>query len=305
MSGPRSPQAPAVSVIMAVLNPHPQFFPEAVRSILRQTLEDWELIIVEDPSSVSGKMLLTGLEDGRIRHCINPQRTSLVEQRNQALAEARAPFVAIMDADDLAEPARLEKQVNYLTVHPEVGILGSQICVIDAEGTQLRYRSFPGDHDAIVRAMRTIVPLSQPSTMYRRNVVVEGGGYRYGAYETAEDYELWSRLVQRGVRFANHPEALLRYRCHPGQMKATHLHRTIRGVLQVKEQYWRGKMNFREKARMWGERALLWLPAWLVMKLLMQAQYRDASPRNLPACGRICPAFAKVENAPRQVVATP
>jgi len=289
---------------MAVLNPHPRFFPEAVRSIVRQTLEDWELIIVEDPSSGSGKKLLTGLEDGRIRHYINPQRTSLVEQRNRALGEARAPLMAIMDADDLAEPARLEKQVNYLEVHPEVEILGSQVCVIDAEGKPLGYRSFPGDHDAIVRAMRTVVPLSQPSTMFRRNVVVEGGGYRSGEYETAEDYELWSRLAQRGVRFANHPEALLRYRCHPGQMKATHLHRTTRGVLRVKEQYWRGEMNFWDKARMWGERGLLWLPAWVVLKLLMQAQYRDPSPRHLPECGRVCPASAKEESAPLRVVAT-
>src|SRR5947207_11341680 len=113
--------APSVSVLMPVLNPHPVYFREAVQSILAQERADLELVIVEDPGERSAAELLPA--DPRIRHVRNPERTSLVDQRNRALAEARADFVAMLDADDIAEPARLATQLAFLRDHPEVGVV--------------------------------------------------------------------------------------------------------------------------------------------------------------------------------------
>lgn len=273
---------PLVSVVMTVLNPHPSFFPAAVGSVLSQTLKDWELIIVEDPATRSGVPLLSGQRDPRIRHIVNPQRTSLVRQKNQGLDVARGEFVAMLDADDIAEPVRLARQVRFLQENPDVGVVGSQIGVIDTKGQVRGYRRFPTGHDDIVRAMRRIVPLSHPSTMVRREILVRAGGYRYEDQPAVEDYELWSRLVRLGVRFANHPETLLRYRIHPEQLKVTRLRETILGVLHVKELYWRGEMDWPDRLRMEIERLMLWLPRRVVLQLLMWTQYNDFAPSGTP-----------------------
>ncbi len=84
------PSTPSVSVLMPVWNPHPDYFRQAVQSILNQTFSDWELVIVEDPSPRPAADILRSFDDPRIRHFVNPQRTSFVEQLNQGLQEARA-----------------------------------------------------------------------------------------------------------------------------------------------------------------------------------------------------------------------
>jgi len=97
---------PIVSVVMPVLNPHPVYFRQAVESILNQTLQDWELVIVEDPSPRSAAEILKDYPDPRIRHFVNPQRTSLVQQLNRGLQETQAELVARHDHDDISEPER-------------------------------------------------------------------------------------------------------------------------------------------------------------------------------------------------------
>ena len=243
---------PAVSVIMAVLNPHPAFFPQAVRSILDQTFELLELIIVEDPSPRDGRAMIADIHDFRIRHIVNPNRCGLIQQRNRALSEARADLVAILDADDVAEPDRLRKQVEYLTAHPDIGVLGSQITVVDERGEVLGYRSFPETPEDVLDALPRIVPLAQSSVTFRRSLVLDAGGYQNTVHPHVDDYELWSRLAIRGVRIANHPEALVKYRVHSEMGKATKLHEVIRGVLRVKRLYWLDRMGVKGRTRSLG-----------------------------------------------------
>lgn len=278
-SPPNSP--PTLSVTMAVFRPHPVYYPQAVRSILQQTWRDLELILVEDPSERSGREMLAGLEDPRLRYFTNPRRTSLVEQRNRCLAEARADLVATMDADDVAEPQRLERQVEFLQQNAAVGVLGSHIQLIDPNGRPLGYRLFPVEHAAILRALPHLVPINQPSVMYRKSLILSVGGYQDTAYGVAEDYDLWSRLALQGVRFANLPEPLLRYRLHPEQMKATRMNQTIRAVLAVKRKYWRERMTLSARLRLWVEQGLLALPESWVLKLLLWLQFND---RLTPSC---------------------
>lgn len=271
---------PLVSVAMVVYRPHPVYFRQAVQSILAQTLRDFELVIVEDPSPVSSQEFLAGIDDPRIRYFRNPRRTSLVAQRNRALAEARAELVAVQDADDIAEPTRLEQQVDYLRAHPDVGILGSQVAVIDAANAVRGHRSFPLEHESIVQAMKCFLPVSQPSAVFRKSLVLEVGGYQESGAGIvgAEDYDLVCRLAQHGVRLANLPEALLRYRLHPGQLKASHLRDIIRGTVRVKRRYWRGQMDL--SARIWlgCEYVLLGLPSALVHPLLIRLLYHQPEP---------------------------
>jgi glycosyltransferase involved in cell wall biosynthesis len=269
---------PLVSVVMPVLNPHPVYFPLAVQSILDQTLEQFELIIVEDPSPRNAQSYLDSLDDPRIRYYRNAERTGLIRQRNQGLFQARASLIATFDADDVAAPDRLRHQYDYFQAHPEIDVLGTQIAVIDGTGAIQGHRRFPLTHDDIMEALPRCVPLSHPSVMYRKEAVLDAGGYQHEEYPHVDDYELWSRLALGGRRFANLPEALVRYRIHAEMGKATRLREVIRGVLRVKRVYWRDRMDFRARLRAWGEMLLLGVPTWLTFHLLVQWLYRDSSP---------------------------
>jgi glycosyltransferase involved in cell wall biosynthesis len=262
---------------MPVLAPHPVYFRQAVDSILAQTLADLELIIVEDPSESSGADLLRDISDPRLRHIRNEQRTSLVDQRNQALAATRADVIAMLDADDVAEPERLAKQLAFLGEHPDIGVVGSQLTIIDETGTVIGTRRYPTEHAEIVRAMARYNAIAQPSVMCRRRVIFDAGCYQYRAFPVNEDYELWSRLAASGVRLANYPESLIRYRVHPSGTKAAMLRRMLRATIDVKNKFWRDQMDLGARARFWAEHALLGLPPALVLKLFMMTQYRERS----------------------------
>ncbi len=267
---------PLVSVLLPVLDPHPVYFRRAVESILAQTLGDFELVVVEDPAPRSAGEILADYADSRVRHVRNESRTGLVTQLNQGLAEARGDLVARMDADDVAEPDRLRRQCDLLGESPEVSVAGSQLRIIDEEGRHRGYRAYPLSHESILAALPRYNPLAHPSVMFRRAIVAGAGGYRSHSHN--EDYDLWSRLAVSGHRFANHPEPLLRYRVHPGAVKATRLRTMIRGTLEVKERYWRGGMTVADRARLWGERCLLALPPWLVTELFKRTAFRAELP---------------------------
>jgi glycosyltransferase involved in cell wall biosynthesis len=261
-------KAPLVSVVMCVIDPHPVYFPEAVQSILDQTLQDLELIIIEEPSSRSASELLKCFADDRIRHFCHSHRTSLAQQRNRGIALARAALVASHDADDIAEPSRLMSQVSYMQGHPDVGVLGCQLTMMDGNGTLLGFRRYPTSTEAVMKTLTRYNPVAHPSVMYRKALVEAAGGYRQ---ELTDDYELWIRLAKSNVRIANLPSALVRYRIHAGAMKATRLRATLRSTIELKEAAFSGRMDLRSKLRLQAEKLLMHLPAPVVLKLFTLA----------------------------------
>lgn len=255
---------------MSLLDPDLSYFEAALRSLLEQSLEDLEIIILEDPSPRCAAQLISDLADPRIRYQQNCHRVSLAESRNQTLQMARADYVAIMDADDICRSDRLEKQVAFLECNQDVSILGSQVAVISADGSLRGYRAYPCDHAHIHARMRRSNPLAHPSIMMRRAAALGAGGYSLTAGQTCDDYELWSRLATKGHRFANHPEALLEYRVHDASMKSRLLRQTLVDSIRVKRQYWRGQMNLGDHMRILGEKALRWLPPRWVSELYLR-----------------------------------
>jgi cellulose synthase/poly-beta-1,6-N-acetylglucosamine synthase-like glycosyltransferase len=124
---------------------------------------------------------------------------------------ARAGLIARMDTDDIAQPDRLEKQVDFMLNNPSVAVLGTQYQVIDDNDQVVSEQRLPTDNRAIRDSMFWGNPLCHPSVMFRRDVVLEAGAYIGGLY--AEDYDLWARLSQnKGLEFANLPGAYLKYR---------------------------------------------------------------------------------------------
>lgn len=263
---------PLVSVVVPVFEPHPRYFRQAIDSVLQQSFRDFELIVVEDPSSSSGRSALSGITDARLRHIVNAQRTSLPQQHNRGLAESRGRFICRFDADDICEPQRLERELDFLRAHPDIGVVGSTLTVIDEQSQVIGVRRYPADHQDIVSAMRRYNPIANSTVMFRREVYERCGGWRESALP-AQDYEWYSRLAVAGVRYANLQEPLVRYRIHRGSLKASQLRGTILTTIDVKRTYW-NDMDVVSRATLWAEHLLLLLPSWLVLKMFMAIRYR-------------------------------
>lgn len=271
---------PAVSVLMSVWRPDPDHLRQALDSVLDQQFQDFELLVVEDPSEVHAAPLLAARADPRVRHVVNAERVPLAASRNQGLGLARGEFVAIADADDVCLPHRLAAQVAFLRAHPEVDLCGGQIEAIDDAGRSLGYRVYPCEPDRVTATLRRYNPIAHPTVMARRTALLAASGYDVGA-GSGEDYDLWSRLARAGRVLANLPDVLVRYRLHPGSTKATRLRATLDATLRVKQRYWREDMGLRDRLRMAGERVLQWLPPRLVTWLFVQRHLRDRPPSRL------------------------
>ncbi|MEW4571272.1 glycosyltransferase [Tautonia sp. JC769] len=209
---------PTVSVQMAAYNAE-RYVAEAVESILAQTFADFEFLIIDDGSTDQTRAILEryGQADRRIRIISRPNR-GIVETRNELLGLGRGEFVAIMDADDVAMPLRLERQVDYLRQHPECLAVGSAVRVIDPDGDPLCvWNEDALTHEQIDRihlegGSRGAV-INQPAILMRAAAVQALGGFRR-RFEPAEDLDLYLRLAEVG-RLANLPEPLLCYRMLP------------------------------------------------------------------------------------------
>lgn len=209
---------PLVSVVLPVFNAEP-YVRDALHSVLGQTLADFEVIAIDDGSTdASGRILaaLAGM-DARVRHVSRGNR-GLTHTLNEGLEAARAPYVAIMNADDVALPDRLRLQAAFLDAHPRVAAVGGQVTLMLADGTPGPATSLPCDPAAVRRFLDTMSPFAHPAVMLRRQDVLAVGGYR-AQIEPAEDYDLWLRLAER-FDLANLPNVLLRYRLHAGQATA-------------------------------------------------------------------------------------
>lgn len=267
---------PIVSVLLPAYAPDPVHFRIAVESVLAQTFQQFELLVLEDPSNNPVAPMLAGFSDLRIRHILAEGKGSLVDSLNRGLAEARGEFIARMDADDVCSPTRFEEQVEYLRRRPEVQVLGSQLRIIDQNGGVNGYREYPTEHEDILAAMPSYNAIAHPTVLFRKECVLSEGGYR--AFFT-EDYELWSRLATQGVRFGNHPDALLDYRVIPEGIRAAKVRKMLDGTLEVKRLYWRPRMRLKDRLRMWGEQILRWVPPGLVLRLFMLKTFKKRAPK--------------------------
>lgn len=269
-------EQPLISVVMGVWNPHPRHFPEVVESILAQTYQNLQIILIEDPSERDGREMIRHLQDDRIIHIRNEERTSLPDQLNKGLGLATADLVARGDADDIWEPHRVATQAKCFEDDPELVVLGSTLNIIDDEGNHLGYRDYPRNHEDIVRALRRYCPIAQPVVMFRRETVMKLGGYHKDFY--VEDYDLWCRLAKAGAKFANHPEPLIRYRVHPEGMKSTKLKKQLGETIRMKEAHFRGQFAAADHMRILAERGLMMMPSKFVLWLFGQMTFSKELP---------------------------
>ena len=204
---------PIVSVMMPVHNAE-RYVAEAVESILAQTFEDFEFIIIDDGSTDGSLAIIEAYarRDDRIR-LISRENRGLVATRNELLSKSTGQYCALLDADDVALPERLNRQVEYMEQHPQCVVVGSRVLLIDSDGDPIREIVDLFTHEQLDnQLLEGIVHLYHTSVIMRRKAVENVGGYRNG-YAPAEDVDLYLRLAECG-HLVNLPCVLTRYRQH-------------------------------------------------------------------------------------------
>jgi glycosyltransferase involved in cell wall biosynthesis len=205
---------PRVSVLMPVRNAA-QYVAEAAGSILGQTLADLELLVLDDASEDGSAAVVASLGDPRARVVRGDGPGGVALALNRLLGEASAPYVARMDADDVAHPERLARQVAYLDAHPEVAAVGTAGELVDHAGARVALLELPADPAVLGWELLFENVIVHPSVTMRRQAVELAGRYPTDAPH-AEDYALWLRLAA-DARLANLPDVLMSIRQHPDQ----------------------------------------------------------------------------------------
>lgn len=209
------------------------YLAEAIDSVLGQTLEAFELVAVDDGSQDGSRAILDRLAraDNRIRVVVNERNLGSSGALNRGWQLARSPYIARLDADDIALPRRLARQVDFLDAHPSVAAVGGSAITIDADGRHISTKRFPTDDRTIRSTLLRHNCLSHPSVTMRRAALEAVGGYRFRC--AAEDYDLWLRLSER-FELATVPEPVILYRLHLQQISVSSLERVVRDALLVR-----------------------------------------------------------------------
>jgi glycosyltransferase involved in cell wall biosynthesis len=200
-----------ISVLMSVHNGE-RFLRDAVLSILNQTFADFEFLIIDDASTDTTTQILRELsaQDSRIHVVTNATNLGLTKSLNIALQSSNSEYIARMDADDVALPTRLEKQVVFLEAHADIDVVGTAYEWIDEDDHVMGRPPVITNPDDIHRALPRTNPLLHSSVLMRRSVLGQAHGYDE-SYRRAQDYDLWLRL-SRTSRLANLPDVLMQKR---------------------------------------------------------------------------------------------
>jgi glycosyltransferase involved in cell wall biosynthesis len=206
---------PLVTVLVAVHDGEP-YVGTALESVLRQTVSDLELVVVDDGSTDSTPDVLARLRDPRLRIIRNDEQLGLASSLNRGLDEARGRYVARLDADDVAFPRRLERQLARIRATPRTVVLGASVCAIDDWGAPGVVHSMPATPTAVRWHLLFSSPFFHPTVLVDREHL-DRNGLRYDpSFLESEDYDLWARTLATGEG-ANLSAPLVLYREHAGQ----------------------------------------------------------------------------------------
>lgn len=212
---------PRISVVMAVHDGE-KYLAESIRSILSQSIYDFEFLIVDDASGDETPNILAAhaAGDDRIRIIRNERRLGPYPSANRALEQVRAPIVARMDADDVSEPGRLERQLSFFEANPHCLLVGSGYRSIDEMG-RTRFVKYNSMTPEMARwTVRLTMPMVHPSFCFRRHLP-DGSPVRYDeSYPLAADYALAAKLDSTG-EIASLGDPLVRYRKHSANISTT------------------------------------------------------------------------------------
>lgn len=255
-----------------------RFLAEAIESVLGQSHEDFELLILDDGSRDGSFELAReyARRDGRVRALKNGENLGTVRTRNRLFDEAdpRSAFFALLDSDDACLPDRFARQLDFLTAQPDHALVGGNLILIDEAGRELGRRTYPQSFEAIASVLTRYNPIAQPAVMVRRAAIEAAG--RYDArYPQCQDYDLWLRIARRS-KIANLDAYVLRYRLSTTQTKSRALKASLRSTLRIQRENMFEPRFFRpQNLAYWvAQHGLLALPDAAVLALWKRVALR-------------------------------
>jgi len=207
-----------LSILMSVWNAE-ETVSDSVQSILGQSFEDFEFIIVDDGSSDRTVEIIEGFRDPRITILSNEKNMGATHSLSKAAAHSNSRYIARQDGDDISMPGRLQKQIDYLKAHPDVAVLGTTRGTLDNSGNIISTIPFPENptYDDFLERNSLV----HGSIMMPREIYTEFGGYNE-LFRYSQDYDLWLRVVQsRTIR--NLQEPLYCIRRHENRITLRHI----------------------------------------------------------------------------------
>ena len=203
---------PDVSVIMSVYNGE-AFLREAIESILNQTLNNFEFIIIDDGSTDRSISIIESFNDCRII-ILKQDNMGLSYALNKGIKYSRAKYIARMDADDISLPERLEMQYKFLETNANVGLIGTWIYTININGEILKQKKEPITNSEISKKMLIYNCFNHGSVMFRKSIYELTSGYsiEYPENPPCEDYALWLKMLNFSNGF-NLPKYLYKLMC--------------------------------------------------------------------------------------------
>ncbi|MEH7180547.1 glycosyltransferase family 2 protein [Neobacillus vireti] len=206
---------PLVSVIMPVYNGE-SYLKDAINSILNQSFQDLELLIIDDCSSDRSVDIINSYDDPRVKHLGNKENMGQSKSRNLAISKARGRYIALMDADDISLHNRIESQVKYLEKNKDISILGTNIKFIGSR--EIENKHVYERHEEIACKFLFGSPLVHPSVMIRKSDIDRHNLKYDEQFLYAQDYNLWVSAWEKGLKFSCTNEILLHYRVHDKQV---------------------------------------------------------------------------------------
>ncbi|MFT4326794.1 MAG: glycosyltransferase family 2 protein [Candidatus Woesearchaeota archaeon] len=269
-------QKPLVSVVMPNYNGE-RFIKEAIESILQQSYNNFEFIIVDDCSTDSSWDIIQtyAKKDSRIKAFKNSSNMKIVATRNKgfSLCSKKSTYVAIFDSDDISHKKRLEKQVVFLEKNTHVGAIGGHTYIINEEGNVVFKRTYPLTFSKKKVLFKS--PFAQPAVMLRKSVLDTVGVYKVECdFDRARDFDLWIR-IQDSYDIATLNAFVLYYRISSTQGKKTHLKETLRSTIQVQKKWMFKKKYFSFSLCVYVclEYMLLLLPERIILYLFKRKEY--------------------------------
>lgn len=231
-----------VSVILPVHNAALTLSP-AIESILSQTFKRFELIIVDDGSSDRTMKIIRSYRSPKIR-VIQQEHQGIATALNHGLQLADGKYIARMDADDRSREDRLEKQVEFLDEWENIGVVSSLVRYQGDTAKNLGYalhvdwlNQLTAPEQIFLRRFQDS-PIAHPSVMFRKSLVADHGGYQEGPYP--EDYELWLRWMNGGVKMAKIREFMLDWYDSPNRLSRIHSNYSEEAFYNLKARYFTG-----------------------------------------------------------------
>jgi glycosyltransferase involved in cell wall biosynthesis len=227
---------PRVSILIVTYN-REAFLPLAVRSVLSQSYEDFELLILDDASTDRSPEAIAELfTDRRITYVKHARNLGINANRNAGLALAKGDYVAMLDSDDVwLDPSKLQQQVDLLDGDRRCGLVGTHAKVLDGVGKVIGELRPETDPSAIRNRMLIRNQFIQSSVLIRRRVLDRAGWYDV-TIPIWEDYELWLRMGQSST-LRNIPRMLTGYRCHTGNISRAAQRKSLASYWQIYRRY--------------------------------------------------------------------